>query len=100
MLSDERQSVHSLATSRSSSYRDGTASRSSYQQRPSIAEENEEMYYEYDTALNVSDQQEKSDRPPLPKEDPYLSALRYRFPNRSRGDYVYSKPASSIGIFN
>ncbi len=104
MSSAERQSTRSpTITSRSDSYRDGPTSRAAgrpYQQRSSITEENEREDNEYEEALDDVDEQSKPERPPQRSEDQYISALRYRFPNRAVTDYVYSKPVGPASMFN
>ena len=108
MYSDGRQSTRSPTNSRSDSYRNGAsvadapgrlnprADSGPYQRRSSILESDEREDNDYEQALYDSDEgPAETARPPAPprNEDPYVSALRYRFPNRAKSDYVYSKPA-------
>ncbi|UJR09263.1 hypothetical protein I4U23_013509 [Adineta vaga] len=74
MLGDERRSIRSPTTSPNGSYRD------------------ERDDNEYEEPSNDLEEQPRNDGPPLPAQDQYISALRHRFPNRSKNDYVYSKP--------
>ncbi|CAF1296066.1 unnamed protein product [Rotaria sp. Silwood1] len=99
MLSAERQSTRSPTTSQTDSYGTGIASRANgrpYQQRSSITGENERQDDEYGTAPDDMDEQERTYRPPPRNEDPYLSALKIRFPNRPRGDYAYTRPTGPL----
>lgn len=103
MHSDERQSTRSPTTSRSDSYRDGPTPRANgnaYQTRSSITEENGKGYNEYEETVDDVDDPPANVRPPQRSEDQYIAALRYRFPNRPKTDYAYSKPLGPSGIFN
>ncbi|CAF1168232.1 unnamed protein product [Adineta steineri] len=100
MLSDERQSQRSPTTSRTGPYRDGPASRATdrgYQQRSSIDEENDRDN-EYEEPSNDIDEETRNEPRPQRNEDPYISALRHRFPNRPKNDYSYSKPLGPSSI--
>ncbi|CAF2642463.1 unnamed protein product [Rotaria sp. Silwood2] len=96
MLSAGRQSTRSPTTSQTDSYGAGSVPRTNgrpYPQRSSINEENERDDNEYEPASDDIDEQERTYRPPPRNEDPYLSALKLRFPNRPRTDYAYSRPS-------
>jgi hypothetical protein len=102
MYSDERQSSRSPTTSRTDSYRDGPAPRTNgrgYQLRSTITEQTERDDNEYEEALE-DDEQARIEPPPQRSEDQYIAALRYRFPNRPKSDYAYSKPPGPAGNFN
>ncbi|CAM2718812.1 unnamed protein product [Rotaria socialis] len=94
MFGDERESTRSPTTSKTDSYRGGPMSRENdhpYQRRSSLNEEYERDDNEYEAAPeDISESQKKG--PPPPREDQYIAALRYRFPNRPKTDYAYSKP--------
>ncbi|CAF0895467.1 unnamed protein product [Adineta ricciae] len=97
MFGDERESIRSPTTSRN-----GPMSRTndrSYQQRSSITEDTERDDNEYEEPSNDLDEQpSKIDRPPPPPQEQYISALRYRFPNRPKTDYAYSKPVAPANV--
>lgn len=102
ILSDERQSTRSPTISRTDSYRDGPMSNPTdrpYQQRSSITEDIEREDNDYEEPSNESGSQERDDRPPPRREDQYIAALRYRFPNRPKTDYAYKQPVGPAGIF-
>ena len=105
MYSDGRQSPRSPTNSQSDSYRNGSSTAAPgrvnargdsgpYQRRSSILESDEREDNDYEQAVYETDEGPTETPRPIPRnEDPYVSALRYRFPNRSKNDYVYSKPA-------
>ena len=110
MYSDGRQSSRSPTNSRSDTYRNGAsgsdapgrlntrADSGPYQQRSSILESDERDDNDYEQAVYDTDEgPADTPRPTTRNEDPYVSALRYRFPNRPKTDYVYSKPAGPAG---
>lgn len=96
MLSDERLSMRSPTNSRTDSYQD----RPTYKgyQRPQTISEEGETYNEYETTADDDNERRKTEPPPQRSEDQYMAALRYRFPNRSKSDYAYSKPNNPSGI--
>ncbi|CAF1223167.1 unnamed protein product [Rotaria sordida] len=96
MLNTERQSIRSPTTSQVDSYGNGSIARTNgrpYQLRSSTIDEHEREDNEYDPTLDDIDEQERTYRPPPRNEDPYISALKFRFPHRAKSDYVYSRPA-------
>ncbi|CAF2080458.1 unnamed protein product [Rotaria magnacalcarata] len=98
MFSDERESTRSPTTSKTDSYRGGPMSRENdhpYQRRSSMSEENERDDNEYEAAPEDIDEPPRRGPPP-PREDQYIAALRYRFPNRPKTDYAYSKPLAPL----
>lgn len=103
MYNEDLQSTRSPSGSRSGSYADGPASRINarpYQARSSITEETARDDNEYEEPTNEGDSSPAIDRPPPPPQDQYIAALRYRFPNRSKNDYAYSKPLGPAGMFH
>ena len=102
MYNDERQSTRSPTLSRTGSYTDGPAPRSNgraYQSRSSITEDIVREDNEYEEALDEVDASSTNVRPPQRSEDQYIAALRYRFPNRPKNDYSYTKPSGPLGMF-
>lgn len=105
MYSDDRQSSRSPTNSRAGSYREGPVGRftnrsdsGAYQQRSSIMEADEREDKEYDQPVYDSeDASVETPRPRPTNDDPYVSALHYRFRNRPKSDYVYSKPSGPPG---
>lgn len=69
------------------------------QEPPSLDDVSERDENEYEEARDGSDGEEtgKIVEPPR-DEDPYIRALRYRFPNRSKKDYVYTRPNIASGL--
>lgn len=104
MYNEDLQSTRSPSGSRSGSYADGPASRNNaraYQTRSSITEETARDDNEYEEPTDDADQSPPAnDRPPQRPEDQYIAALRYRFPNRPKNDYAYSRPAGPLGMFH
>lgn len=101
MYNEDLQSTRSPSGSRSGSYADGPPSRNNaraYQTRSSITEETARDDNEYEEPNNGANESPQNDRPPPRAEDQYIAALRYRFPNRPKDDYAYSKPLGPIGM--
>ncbi len=102
MYNEDEQATRSTATSRTGSYNDGPLSRPNvraYQSRSSIIEENGQENNEYEETLDDPDRSPDNTRPPQRSEDQYIAALRYRFPNRPKTDYAYSKPVGPASMF-
>ena len=102
MYNEDEQVIRSPLTSRAGSYNEGLTSRTNgrpYQARSSITEETGREDNEYEGAPNESDVPPVNVGPPPRSEDQYISALRYRFPNRPKSDYAYSKPAGPAGKY-
>jgi hypothetical protein len=102
MYNEDEQARRSPITSRAGPYNGGPISRTNgraYQARSSITEETGREDNEYEEAPNESDVSPVNVGPPPRSEDQYISALRYRFPNRPKSDYAYSKPAGPGGKY-
>lgn len=53
---------------------------------------------EYGEAIDEREEEPRSEpQPPRPKDDPYIEALRHRFPNRPKNDYAYTRPPGPLG---
>ncbi len=103
MYNDDLQSNRSQSGSRAGSYGNGPATRNNgrgYQARSSIVEETGQDDNEYEGAPNAGDESPRNERPPQRSEDQYIAALRYRFPNRPKNDYSYTKPIGPTGMLH
>lgn len=101
MYNSRKPAARSPTNSPTDSLRETAESRSgggAYQQRSSLAEDEEN---DYEPANYNADDSPGETEPvtPRPTEDPYISALRHRFPNRPPGDYSYSKPVGPASMF-
>ena len=101
MYNSRKPAARSPTNSPTDSLRDTAESRSgggTYQRQSSLPEDEEN---EYEPATYNADDSPGETEPVAPKraEDPYISALRHRFPSRPPGDYSYTKPAGSTSMF-
>ena len=101
MYSGRKPAARSPINSPTGSYRDPAESRSNgggYQQRSSIAEDDEN---EYEPATYSVDDSQGETEPVVPKRDvdPYIAALQHRFPGRPPGDISYSRPSGLGSMF-
>jgi hypothetical protein len=104
MFSDVRRSAQSPTNSARDPYSEKITSRTNERRygRPiesSEVDEQEDNDYE-EAVYEDHDTSDEADRPLTRREDPYIAALRHRFPNRPKTDYVYSKPIGPSSMFD